>query len=353
MLSEFIQANHDEVVARSRSVVAHHTPVSSPPEAGREEDEIAVFVAQLAERLRRVDVPSDSEFRLSAKVQGNGMLRQGFSISQVVQSYGAVCQVVTEVAMERKAPISTEEFQTLNHCLDTVMAEAVKEYAAQRDAAISHQETERLGLLAHELRNLLGSAMMSFDILKGGTVSIGGSIGAVLGRSLHGLHELIDGMLAEVRLEAGLPKRERIAIAQFIQEIEVAASFAAKEAGVRLQIHCDDDALVEIDRHILASALGNLLQNAFKFTRKGGSASLNVHSTPRRVILDIVDECGGLAEGATEKLFQPFEQGANNRTGLGLGLVISRRGVEANGGEIRVRDVPGTGCVFTIDLPRA
>jgi signal transduction histidine kinase len=353
MLSEFIQANHDEVVARSRSLVAHHTPVSAPPQPGRENDEIAVFVAQLAERLRRVDVPSDSEFGLSAKVQGTGMLRKGFSISQVVQSYGAVCQVVTEVAMERKAPISTEEFQTLNHCLDTVMAEAVKEYAAQRDAAISHQETERLGLLAHELRNLLGSAMMSFDILKTGSVSIGGNIGAVLGRSLRGLQDLIDGALAEVRLEAGLPKREHISIATFIQELEVAASFEAKASGAGLRISCDDDALVEIDRHILASAVGNLLQNAFKFTHKGGTVRLDVHSTPRRVLIDIADECGGLAEGATEKLFQPFEQGANNRTGLGLGLVISRRGVEANGGEIRVLNAPGTGCVFTIDLPRA
>lgn len=354
MLNDFIRHNHDEVVARSLAMLARGIAGSSQSHLDLETDEISVFVGQLAERLRVVDSPSDSQFGAPAKAHGGEMLRQGFSVSHVVQSYGAVCQVVTELAMERQEPITTEEFQTLNHCLDTVMAEAVQEYELRRDQAISLQETERLGLLAHELRNLLGSAMLSFDILKGGSVSIGGSIGAVLGRSLRGMHELIDGALAEVRLEAGLQKRERIAIAAFLQELEVAAAFEANQAGVTLTITCQDEApLVDIDRHILASAVGNVLQNAFKFTRRGGHVRLDVHSTARRVLIDIADECGGLPQGVSETMFQPFDQRGVDRTGLGLGLVITQRGVEANGGEIRVRDVPGKGCVFTIDLPRA
>jgi hypothetical protein len=255
--------------------------------------------------------------------------------------------------MEKNAPITTNEFQTLNHCLDMVMAEAVKEYECQRDLDVSSQETERLGLLAHELRNLLGSAMMSFDILRSGSVSIGGSTGAVLGRSLRGLHDLIDGALAEVRIEAGLATRERISISAFVQDLEVAAAFEAKESGVMLVISCSDAAFVEIDRHLLASAVGNLLQNAFKFTRKAGLVRLDVHSTERRVYIQVSDECGGLPAGTIEKLFRPFAQGSDNRTGLGLGLAIVRRGVEANGGELRVRDVPGKGCEFVIELPRA
>jgi len=62
---------------------------------------------------------------------------------------------------------------------------------------------------------------------------------------------------------------------------------------------------------------------------------------------------GGLAPGKAEELFLPFEKRGDDRTGLGLGLSISRRSVEAIGGQIRLRDVPGVGCVFTIDLPRA
>jgi signal transduction histidine kinase len=97
---------------------------------------------------------------------------------------------------------------------------------------------------------------------------------------------------------------------------------------------------------------GNLVQNAFKFTRSNSLVSLTTHATADRVVIEIADECGGLGAGDTENLFRAFEQRGSDRTGLGLGLTISRRGVEMCGGELRVRDLPGTGCVFTVDLPR-
>jgi hypothetical protein len=70
------------------------------------------------------------------------------------------------------------------------------------------------------------------------------------------------------------------------------------------------------------------------------------------VLIEVEDECGGLPEGKVESMFQSFEQLDQDRTGLGLGLSISRRAIEACGGTLTVRDVPGIGCVFTIDLPR-
>jgi histidine kinase/DNA gyrase B/HSP90-like ATPase len=59
-----------------------------------------------------------------------------------------------------------------------------------------------------------------------------------------------------------------------------------------------------------------------------------------------------LPTGSADQMFLPFTQSAADKSGLGLGLAISRRSVEANDGVLRVRDVPGSGCVFTIDLPR-
>jgi hypothetical protein len=115
----------------------------------------------------------------------------------------------------------------------------------------------------------------------------------------------------------------------------------------------DDGGEVEIDQHILASAVGNLIQNAFKFTRANGNVTLRTRATADRLFIDVEDECGGLPKGGGEALFQPYEQRSEDRSGLGLGLTISRRGVEACGGEMHVRDLPGKGCVFTIELPRA
>jgi len=351
MLDDFIKTNRNEVIARTRSKVAER----SAPRPTQEEltKGIPLFIDQLVERLRG-ESPSERNMGASATAHGKEMMRQGFSVAQVVQDYGDVCQAVTELALVLDAPITTSEFRTLNRCVDIATAEAVSEYEHQRDRTISSEGTERLGILAHELRNQLNSAVMAFDIIKKGSVGVGGSVGAVLGRSLSGLRDTIDRTLAEVRLESGINKRERVRISDFIEEVEVIAAFEANTKGLGLTVaRGDDGAEVDIDRHILASAVGNLLQNAFKFSHQDGNVSVTTRATADRVFIDIEDECGGLPPGSSESLFKPYEQRSADRTGLGLGLAISRRGVEAHGGTIHVLDLPGKGCVFTVDLPRA
>jgi hypothetical protein len=110
---------------------------------------------------------------------------------------------------------------------------------------------------------------------------------------------------------------------------------------------------IDVDRQLITAALANLMQNAFKFSRPNGHVVLRTDTTTAtgRVLIDVEDECGGLPEGKAEDLFHPFEQRSANRTGLGLGLAIARQSVETNGGVIRARNLPGKGCIFTIDLP--
>jgi len=79
---------------------------------------------------------------------------------------------------------------------------------------------------------------------------------------------------------------------------------------------------------------------------------VHAYAVADRILIDVEDHCGGLPAGSAEGMFQPFTQSGKDRSGLGLGLAICRRSVEANHGILRVRDVPGSGCVFTIDLPR-
>jgi C4-dicarboxylate-specific signal transduction histidine kinase len=71
------------------------------------------------------------------------------------------------------------------------------------------------------------------------------------------------------------------------------------------------------------------------------------------VLMEVLDECGGLPPGKAEDLFRPFEQRGSDQTWLGLGLSISLKGVWASGGEIHVSDRPGSGCMFTVDLLKA
>jgi signal transduction histidine kinase len=256
------------------------------------------------------------------------------------------------LAVELNASITPDEFRTLNRCLDEAMAEAVSEFGRQRELSLSDDETERLGFFAHELRNVLSNSMLAFEILKNGTVGVGGSTGALLGRNLTRMRDLIDRSLAEVRLKAGIKKRERVLLTDFIEEVEVAATIEAKARGLQLTITpVPRGVSIEVDRQILAAAVANLLQNAFKFTRPGGHVLVRTHADQGRLFIAIEDECGGLIDKA-ETLFAPFEQRSTDRSGLGLGLAIAREGVAANGGAISARNIPGRGCIFTIELPR-
>jgi signal transduction histidine kinase len=128
----------------------------------------------------------------------------------------------------------------------------------------------------------------------------------------------------------------------------------ARARGLHLTVvRVDDDVAVEADRQTLTSVVANLLQNAFKFTRPEGHVSLRSSADGDRVRMEVEDECGGLPPGDPRALFLPYEQRGRDRTGLGLGLAISQRGVEVSGGVLEVRNMPGSGCIFTIDLPRS
>jgi signal transduction histidine kinase len=354
MLHQFVSENSAALVSRARQkVLARAWPPPSPAEV---ENGIPLFLNQLAETLRleesRKPFPPGAMDATAGK-HGRELLGMGFTVSQVVHDYGDVCQAITELAIDEKATISATEFHTLNRCLDDAIASAVTEYGRVKEQATAHLEVERLGRLAHELRNRLQTALLSYQVLKAGTVGIAGATGAALGRSLIGLSEIIDGALAEVRLSASPPRFERVALADFVQEVAVGAHLHAEHRNVRLDVEAVDPALtIDVDGELLTSALMNLLQNAFKYTHARGSVRLRTRAETGRALIEVEDECGGMGTGAD--LFQPFgERRGDDRSGLGLGLSICQKAVAANRGEIRHRNVPGKGCVFTIDLPQA
>jgi signal transduction histidine kinase len=362
MLYDFILQNRARIIANARSRAVER----SAPHAieATLEHGIPLFLTQLAEAL----APSPAAFGVgsaaaddaskkigdSAALHGSDLLRDGFTIAQVVHGYGDVCQVVTELARGANAAISVEDFRVFNRCLDDAIAGAVTAYARERERNLAFQGTERLGVLAHELRNQLNMATLSFDAIKKGIVGLGGSTGAVHSRSLAALQTLVERSLAEVRLEAGGPLLERITVAEFVEELRVGAAMQADGYGLLLSVDfVDPEIVIDADRQLLASAVSNLLHNAFKFTPPHGRVTLAVVAIRDRVTINVRDECGGLPPGKAAELFRPFARAGADRTGLGLGLSIAQAAVRANSGELYVQDIPGSGCVFTIELPRS
>jgi signal transduction histidine kinase len=355
MLYEFLAMHREELIGRCRAKVA--TRSVPPPTEAELDHGVPVFLDQLADALR-LHLTSSPEIGKSAVQHGHDLLLQGFTVSQVVHDYGDVCQAITELAVEIDAPISTDDFRMLNRCLDDAIARAVTAYGREQNQSTLDGETargsERLGFLTHELRNLTNIAIFAFDVLKTGNVGVAGSTGAVLHRSLMGLRTLIGRSLAEIRLTQGVQNRESFLVSAFIADLAPAATLEANARGIRLTLMpVEDGVTIEADRQVLGAVVGNVLQNAFKFTRPRTTVTLRVDASPERVLIEVQDECGGLPDGNVDDLFRPFEQRSIDRTGVGLGLAFSHWGVAANNGRIYARNLPDKGCVFTVDLPRS
>ena len=356
MLYEFITTYRDAIIARSREkLTARPWPAASEQEL---ENGVPVFLTQLSEALRSESIgahDSPSAIGSSGTQHGRELMALGFTVSQVVHDYGDICQAVTEIAIEQNAPITTDEFKTLNGCLDIATAEAVTEHARLTAESRSAEESERSGHLAHETRDLLNTAILAYQALKRGTVAINGSTGAVLGRSLMSLRDLVDTTLSEIRITANQQRRERVFVTPFLNDIGVAGLLHADSRGVRFAIDPGNPVWsVMADPQLLASAVTNLLNNAFKYTKPGGRVLLRAQTDANaRLLIAVEDECGGIPVSEGDP-FQSFgKRRGRDRTGLGLGLSIARKAVRAHGGDIYIRNLPGQGCVFTIEMPMA
>lgn len=356
MLYEFVTTYRDAIIVRSREkLTARPWPSASTHEL---ENGVPLFLTQLSETLRSESTGtshSAGAISSTATRHGRELMALGFTVSQVVHDYGDICQAVTELAIEQHAPITTDEFKTLNRCLDTATAEAVTEHARITAESRSTEESERSGHLAHETRDLLNTALLAYQTLKRGAVAINGSTGAVLGRSLIGLRDLVESSLSEIRLAANQQRRERVLVTPFLNDIAIAGGLHADARSLQFSTDPGDPAwAVSADPQVLASAVTNLLNNAFKFTPPGGHVVLRAHTNEAaRLLIEVEDECGGISASEGDP-FQSFgKRRSGDRSGLGLGLSMARKAVRAHGGDIHIRNLPGKGCVFVIDVPFA
>jgi signal transduction histidine kinase len=371
-MHNFLANNRDELNARCKAKVTRR-----PRRAATEEqlgNGIPLFLDQLQRTLEaeeaghageniRISGASSGDAQalsapgVTATAHGKELLELGYSVDQVVHDYGDLFQAITDLAAERHTLFSIDQVRKLNQCLDKAIADAVTEFGVQRDATLARQYAaevnERLGFLVHELRNSLNTAALAVSAIERGNLPISGATGGVLKRSLAALITLVDGTLDEVRVKADArAQSEPFSLALFIADAASAAALNAGERGCALTVPAvDRDLGIAGTRDRLLAALANLLGNAFKFTHPHTEVSLLAYAAGDRVYIDVEDNCGGFSPGDAEQLFKPFSQRSDDKTGLGLGLVIARQCVEADAGTLTVKNVAGTGCIFTISLP--
>lgn len=216
MLHEFLVSHREDLIRRCRGKVSKR---SSPPVTDTElEHGVPLFLDQLVDALRFEQAgsdpgdgrksPSSTASGRTAALHGKELLAKGYSVDQVVHGYGDICQSITELAREKAAPVTVDEFHTFNRLLDNAIADAVTAFTGLRDDALSVQGNrdlhERMGTIADEHRKLIETALKALDALKVGNIGVMGATGAVLEDALYRMQDLVDRSLPELRLSTGM-----------------------------------------------------------------------------------------------------------------------------------------------------
>ncbi len=242
-MHRFLTNNRDELIARCKAKVAERPRRAAT--SRQLQNGVPLFLEQLTRTLQaeedgeaweslRIsgasggDAAALSEIGLTAAAHGKELLALGYTVDQVVHDYGDLCQAITDLAVERDAPFAIDEFRTLNRCLDNAIADAVSSFSAERDASIAVRQS-----------------------------------------SMAGLTTLIDRALAEVQRKNSMPVQgETFSVALLIAQARESAALDANHRGSVFDVPVVDPLLgIRGNREQLLAALGNLLQNAFRFTQ--------------------------------------------------------------------------------------
>jgi hypothetical protein len=185
MLPDFIVGNREEIVTRYRSkaVIASRSVPLDP----EREYTVLVFIEELLGALR------NSHDRTTVVHGDDNALEAQRIVPRVIQ-YREICQCITELAMETNAPINVADFANLDRCFDDAVVRAVTKSISdpsQAEGPVAGR-SEPLSVFQHEVRRLVNTAMLAFDVLRTGTVGLDGSTGRLFYRSLVELRSLAD-----------------------------------------------------------------------------------------------------------------------------------------------------------------
>lgn len=233
--------------------------------------------------------------------------------------------------------------------------------ALNRQFALNELKNTSVATVAHELRTPLASMRMLVDTLREGRVRSEEQRAEYLeliATENERLSRLAENFLTFSRLDRGTqPLRlESVAPAEIAQRAVGPLKARLERAAFTLEVPADLPA-VRADRDALAQVLGNLLENALKYTGEEKRIALRASRAGDSVAFAVEDNGVGLTPGQRKAIFRPFYQAdqrlSRSREGCGLGLAIVQRIVDAHGGKIAVASEPGKGSVFTVNLPLA
>ena len=232
---------------------------------------------------------------------------------------------------------------------------------SRSDQALSHRD-DFLGIVSHDLRNLLGGIAASARLLadKYGDSEAGKEAVPTVGRIQRyaaRMNGLIGDLIDVASIDAGKLAVRPSAVngVELITEAIDAFAHVAQEKRVTLKYESSERALAAtLDHDRMLQVLANLITNAVKFTDPGGAVTVRAAHTADALCVSVLDTGIGIPEHMLESVFERFWQaGKNDQRGVGLGLYISKCIVEAHGGRIWAESHVGAGSAFHFTIPSA
>jgi len=238
-------------------------------------------------------------------------------------------------------------------------------YEAAREAhSVAAEATEALrvrdeflSIAAHELRTPMTAATVAAQLLQK-SLRASGSLTPMQERAIATLHTQI---ARQARLVSHLVDSVRLGADRFALEIatvdvssllrSVVGLFSGISERHAFQVQAPDELVAEIDSMRVEQVITNLIDNAVKYSPQGGAIEVTLVRTPSTFVLSVRDHGIGVAPEQLTKVFARFYQAHPNRSGLGLGLYISREIVERHGGTMYAELPSGGGTRFVVSLP--
>lgn len=300
------------------------------------EEDPAALVRRL-DKLSKINAVLMDRVERSMDQQGNA-----FSLFQ------------TAIGLEAKVRSRTEELTSVLRRLEgSNEALVVAKDEAER-ANLS--KTRFLAAASHDLLQPLNAARLSISVLSElQATDDARSLAGQIDQSLQTIEDLIKTLLDISKLDAGVVKPEVRAFPLDDVLSMLEASFAPQAAakGLKLKVRpCG--LLVRSDPMLLLRVLQNLVSNAVRYTDSGGVV-VGVRRRGTQCFIDVVDTGSGISENERDTIFEEFYRGAaaagGTHTGLGLGLAIVQRTVQALGHSLVVKSEIGKGSTFRLDMP--
>lgn len=352
-LGDELLAHRDEIVERWYRAWGKSPHPHQQVSEKELKDKLPVQLQVVGEQLRDFSSAEDPDvmWKRAERLDPELRVGEGIPIQDVVLGYKLVVNVLRNWIRERSIEVSFSEYTYIYDAFFELVAEAVRRYADFQAREVARERAEYLAGITHQMRSPLSAIALSIQLLDQVAPPVDAGVVERIRRNVHRLRNLVDGVMRLERFKPNeLPVKPcPVYPARLIDEIVSDHELEAGRKGLRLEVRVNRTLRATMDPELFRDALGNLLDNAIKYT-PSGFIRVEVGEEPETVLFTVTDSGPGISPERQRALFAPVRPDAGG--GVGIGLTVAHRAVAAQGGVVGVESELGEGSAFWFRLPR-